>query len=548
VVDVAGASQSRKLIAQARRQLSSTGNEEEARATLQSRLNLYSKLMFWSFVTLLVFLGGMYSLFLDSSKVPYRDYVFGGASVLLAAMALIWRGVLVHGEPTVARMYQIDLLFATTIGLAFGASAALQHHLKPAAFTSLIFASFTVFTRALLVPSSGLRTAIVSSITFVGVLAGGVVAALLTPPDLARPAHFVGGATFCAVAIVIAANGSSMIYGLRRKISEAMQLGQYKLGRKIGQGGIGTVYHAQHALLRRPTAVKLLQPDRVSPEDLDRFEREVQMMSQLTHPNTVAVYDYGPSLDGVFYYAMEYLDGINLQQLVATFGPLPAGRAVHILTQVCGALQEAHDAGLIHRDIKPANIILCVRGGAPDVAKVVDYGLVKEITQKTGESTQVVLGTPAYLAPEAVTDPGRLGPAFDLYSLGCVAYFLVTGRPVFDGKTETELCIQHVTKAPRPPSEVTTNRVPAELEAVIMQCLRKPPSERFASASALADALAAVPTIADWDVGDARAWWRDFHARPRPEDQTAVETRTITVDLDHRTVHAAVDGPEPASG
>jgi serine/threonine-protein kinase len=232
---------------------------------------------------------------------------------------------------------------------------------------------------------------------------------------------------------------------------------------------------------------------------------------------------------------MEYLGGLDLEQLVKRFGPLPAGRVVHILVQVCGALQEAHDAGLIHRDIKPANIILCERGGLPDVAKVVDFGLVKEITNDTGASTQVILGTPAYIAPEAVSDPGRIGPGVDLYALGAVGYYLVTGRRVFEAKTAIDMCIQHATQAPRRPSEVTTNYVPAELESILLRCLAKAPSERFPSASALAEALDALPKTADWNVVHARTWWTDFRARAEvPPPSTTAETMTITVDLGDR--------------
>ncbi len=214
---------------------------------------------------------------------------------------------------------------------------------------------------------------------------------------------------------------------------------------------MGAVYRASHVMLRRPTAVKLLPPGQRGAERLQRFEREVQMTSRLTHPNTVAIFDYGRTPDGVFYYAMEYLEGLNLEDLTRHDGPQSAGRVVHVLRQVASSLAEAHEIGLIHRDVKPANVILVPqRGGAPDVAKVVDFGLVKELDQDTDLSRDdQIAGTPLYLAPEAITSPGRVGARSDLYSLGCVGYFLLTGRPVFEGRNMVEVCGHHLhTQAP----------------------------------------------------------------------------------------------------
>ncbi len=457
MVDAAAARSAGKLVSQRRVPLwRSAQTDEEARAYLQSRLNLYSKLMFWSFVTLLVFLSTTYRFYDIAPK--YNDLVFGGAAVMLAVMALVWRLLIVRRRLTVEGLYWVDLAYAITIGLAFGASAALQFDFRSAGYTSLIFTIFTVFTRALLVPSSARRTAIVASVTFVPVIAAGIYLGIETEQDLPGPAYSGGGVMMCVIGVLIASTGSAIIYGLRQAAYEAMQLGQYTLHRKIGGGGMGDVYEARHKLLRRPTAVKLLRPDRVGADNLDRFEKEVQAMSELTHPNTVAVFDYGRSPDGVLYYAMEYLSGLNLEQLVTTEGPQPAARVIHILVQVAGALQEAHDVPIIHRDIKPANIILCQRGGQPDVAKVVDFGLVKEMTRESSGSTQVILGTPHYIAPETITDPAATGLGADLYALGAVGYFLLSGRRVFEGKTPLDVCIQHVTQTPKPLAEVTTAR------------------------------------------------------------------------------------------
>ncbi|HMG21360.1 MAG TPA: serine/threonine-protein kinase, partial [Kofleriaceae bacterium] len=378
-----------------------------------------------------------------------------------------------------------------------------------------------------------------SLLVFVPMWIAAAVLAAETTQELPSPAFMVGALVLGVVPILLATVGSDTIYGLRRQVSEAMQLGQYTLERKIGEGGNGSVYRAHHALLRRPTALKLLLPDRVGAENLDRFEREVQHMSRLTHPNTVAVFDYGRSPDGVFYYAMEYLGGIDLEHLVERFGPQPSGRVVHILLQVCGALHEAHTARLIHRDIKPANIILCERGTVLDVAKVVDFGLVKEITRDTGASSQIVLGTPAYVAPEAVTDPDHITYAVDLYGLGAVGYFLITGRRLFEGKTAVDVCIQHVTQPPRRPSELGV-AIGAELEAILMTCLAKQPAERHASAAALAEALEAVPAAGDWTRADAIAWWDGFRrSQSDVGAASAAPTLTITVDLGSRAGRAA---------
>ncbi len=280
-------------------------------------------------------------------------------------------------------------------------------------------------------------------------------------------------------------------------VRDRARFGQYTLEDKIAGGGTGGKPAPGHELLRRPTALKLLHPDRIGATTLDRFEREVQEMSKLTHPNTVSVYaDYGHSLDGIFYCAMEFLDGVTLDRLVRAHGPQPAGRVIDILVQVCGALDEAHERSLVHRDVKPANIILCERGGQPDVARVVDFGLG-------------IVGTPGYMAPEAIATPRSVTAAADVYTLGMVACFLLTGRP-------------HAEASP----------ADTALSAVILECLAEDPAKR-PSARALADKLRAIRGD-DWDVRAARAWWRAFHSDRRNELEPAAGTMRITVDLDSR--------------
>jgi serine/threonine-protein kinase len=352
--------------------------------------------------------------------------------------------------------------------------------------------------------------------------------------------------SWSAVSIAIATVGSRIIFGLRTEAARARRLGQYTLEHKIGAGGMGVVYRASHAMLRRPTAIKLLPPDRAGQASLVRFEREVQMTAQLSHPNTVAVYDYGRTPDGVFYYAMEYLDGINLEELVREYGPQPAGRVVAILDQVCGALAEAHELGLVHRDIKPANIILTERGGEPDVAKVLDFGLVKLAASDAGvtvSGSAVLAGTPLYMSPEAMMTPDAGDPRSDLYAIGAVAYYLLTAHPVFEAESVAEIVGHHLHTEPVAPSRRTSHRIPADLEALVLRCLRKTPQQRPQSARALRDALRHC-VVQPWTNDDATSWWRTFRAKERTSEVRSSESEqavTVDVDLADRLTQAVIE-------
>ncbi|HEY5945360.1 MAG TPA: serine/threonine-protein kinase [Kofleriaceae bacterium] len=511
-------------------------NEEESRAYLQTRLTLLYKIMFWAYVLLVASQAVLWETTLKSKKPEHQNAIYVAAVAALVLMAVLWRICLVRHRLSFGWLYFLDYFYALGSGTVLGMAALFAYDYPPSHYVSLIYAYIAIFTRTIIVPSTGRRTLLAGSLCFGPMVTAAIILGITY--NLMAPGHvFALGATLLSgVAIVLAASGSDIIYGLRQKVSAAQQLGAYKLERKIGEGGNGAVYLAHHIMLRRPTAVKLLLPDRVGAENVERFEREVQHMSQLTHPNTVAVFDYGRSPEGHFYYAMEYLGGgVDLQNLVAKYGPQPGGRVAQILGQVCGALSEAHDNQIIHRDIKPANIILCERGGMPDFVKVVDYGLVKEITAKGNVSTQVILGTPAYVAPEAITDPENVGPACDLYALGAVGYFLLTGKRVFEGKTAVDICIQHVTAQPKPPSQAAAIYVQPELEAILMKCLSKKPGDRFASAYDLAAALRGLPATKDWDLPDARLWWREFKTQDKEASRRAdSSTMTITVDLGQR--------------
>jgi serine/threonine-protein kinase len=325
---------------------------------------------------------------------------------------------------------------------------------------------------------------------------------------------------------------SKAIYGLQAEVREARRLGQYVLERKIGEGGMGEVYRARHGMMRRPSAIKLMRGKQAGEAQIRRFEREVQLTARLTHPHTITIFDYGRTHDGVFYYAMELLDGANLQRVVAVGGHQPAGRVVRILTMACAALNEAHGIGLIHRDIKPANIMLCSQGGELDVVKLLDFGLVKELVvdaevELTGVSTLV--GTPQYMAPESILGPGETDTRSDIYALGAVAYYLLAGVDVFDGQSVVELCVQHLHQAPAPFAERGV-QVPPELEAIVLACLEKEPAKRPQSAAELRRRLEAC-SVAPWDAEQAEVWWRQ-HQGKLAQDETPVtgEARTMRVD------------------
>ena len=300
-----------------------------------------------------------------------------------------------------------------------------------------------------------------------------------------------------------------VIYGLRAEVRAARRLGQYVLEEKLGEGGMGEVYRARHGMMRRPSAIKLLRPDRAGELNLRRFEREVQLTARLTHPNTITIFDYGRSADGVFYYAMELLEGATLERIVTLHGPQEVERVARILTMACGALTEAHAIGLIHRDIKPANIMLCAQGGEHDVLKMLDFGLVKELARdedvKLTGATAIV-GTPQYMAPETIRAPGSADARTDIYALGAVAYYLLAGADVFQGKSVVEVLSQHLHSAPEPLS-ARGIKLPQALESVILACLSKDPERRPQTAAALRSSIEAC-RIEPWGSESAHAWWR----------------------------------------
>jgi eukaryotic-like serine/threonine-protein kinase len=318
--------------------------------------------------------------------------------------------------------------------------------------------------------------------------------------------------------------GVHLIHRLRAEAFAARQLGRYKLKRLIGSGGMGEVYLAEHRLLKRPCAIKLIRTGRHSdPRILARFEREVQATAQLTHRNIVNVFDYGRTNDGAFYYVMEFLPGLSLADLVKRHGPLAPARVVHLLRQTCDALREAHACGLLHRDIKPGNIFASQRGGVHDVVKLLDFGLVKPLVESDARRLTIegtIAGTPLYMAPEQGMQSGEPDVRSDIYALGGVGYFLACGRPPFEAETPMKVLAAHIRDPLVPPSVVRPG-IPADLERVLVRCLSKRPEDRFANVEELEEALGRCQAAGQWTPALAADWWRAFAADhlSKPEDQ-----------------------------
>jgi tRNA A-37 threonylcarbamoyl transferase component Bud32 len=317
-----------------------------------------------------------------------------------------------------------------------------------------------------------------------------------------------------------------------RKIGETSRYGNYIIKKFLGTGGMGKVYLASHNSMRRPTALKIMEPKK---EDLQtsiaRFEREVKICATLNHPNTVTIFDFGQCDEHTFYYAMELLDGIDLQKAVEKFGPFPANRVIYILSQVCGSLGEAHDKGIVHRDIKPSNIFIAYIGGIFDFVKVLDFGLAKEIDQKTKDhltQNNMFLGTPSYTAPEMIFEPEKVDPRSDIYMLGCVAYWALTGHPPFEATSDAKILVQHMKTFPHRPSDLTENNIPPALEKIVMRCLEKDMENRYQSVAELANALIGVGLDPPWTQEDAQGWWERYLVAEQP---TTKEEPIVEVEI-----------------
>jgi serine/threonine-protein kinase len=518
---------------------------EEVRGFVQGRVAMFGK------VTCIM--SGCFLVLTTAMEVfgPEGWRGLGGASYIAhaattALLAAIWLlCTRLRLSPTALVVADAGVL--TAVGAGFAVMGWFIPRDPGIQFPMILAMTHVSAARAVMVPSSGLRTLIITTVALLPTaitawFIGKDVVPMLRHTDM-QAFMLIGGFTWSALTVATCTVASAVIYGLQRKVEEAKQLGQYTLAEKIGEGGMGVVYRAHHAMLRRPTAIKLLRPEEAGEANLIRFEREVQLTSKLTHPNTVAIFDYGRTPEGVFYYAMEYLDGLSLEELVENDGPQPPARVIHLLRQISGALAEAHGTGLIHRDIKPANIVLCERGGVPDVVKVVDFGLVKDLSDETAQTqANTLAGTPLYLSPESIKDPGSVDARSDLYAVGAVGYYLLTGKHVFDATTIIEVCSHHLHTAPVAPSERLGHSLPDDLESLILSCLEKTPDARPRDARTLHTALARCSDADRWSEEEATVWWAT-HRRVGPRKSVdplgATVSRTqaaplLTVDLSRR--------------
>ncbi len=501
------------------------GLTAETRSLLRRRLRLAALVLFFGY---LVFIPTHY--FATDLSRPGAAFLFAFHVLLVVALGAISGLLCRRCEIPMARLRAVEL---TVFGLSAAFFLAMQYFilLDQCSEIARIRQQHTectevratmpggmwlllVFTYALFIPNTWRRAAaVIASIAAMPILL--VVVMMLVYPEVREVLGWKEATSFPLMMIVAAVTGLfgvDTIGSLRRQAYEARQLGQYRLKRRIGAGGMGEVFLAEHQLLKRPCVVKLIRPDKAGDEKvLMRFQREVRATAKLTHWNTVDIFDYGVTEDGTFYYVMEYLSGMSLGELVERFGPMPPERVIYLLGQACDALREAHAAGMIHRDIKPGNIFVARRGGVYDVAKLLDFGLVKPLMDKEEDSLALtaegsITGSPLFMSPEQAVGDTSPDARSDIYSLGAVGYYLLAGRPPFTGDRPVKVMIAHVRDEVVPPSKHNP-AIPADLEQVILKCLAKQPQDRYADVPSLGQALEACESAHGWNRVRAAEWW-----------------------------------------
>ncbi len=486
----------------------------ELHAALHRRLRMAVWIMAAGFA---VFLPWQFLLFhSDAGWERYNLFFHVVCTLFLAAAGgwLTWGKC--QGDYATIRSLELAAFAVPALFLAYSSWFSLAHSCQERGAFDFNTGSWMllIFAYALFIPNTVRRAAVAIGILIaVPILI--LVAGRLFHPDIAcamRVEHMTVIPLMLLVSGVMAVLGVDSIQSLRRRSFEAHQFGQYRLRQRLGGGGMGEVYLAEHVLLKRPCVVKLIRPDRLEdPRTVARFEREVRTTAQLSHWNTIEIFDYGLTDDGVFYYVMEYLPGLDLGALVREFGPLPPERVIFLLRQVCDAIREAHDMGFIHRDLKPSNIFVAQRGGIFDVVKVLDFGLVKPLSDVQDLSLTAegsITGSPLYMSPEQAMGNEDLDARSDIYSLGAVAYFMLTGRPPFESDKPIRVLLSHVQAQVVSPRELRPD-LPHDLTQVVLRCLEKNPEGRYQTVTELDQALEQCESARSWTRERAAAWWKE---------------------------------------
>jgi len=494
------------------------GLSDETEDLLRSRLRSAALLLFAGFAAFLVWHTFQIDL---ASSLGVALYAAHAASTLV--LGAIGFSLCSRCRRSTQQLRWIELV---TFGVPLAFFLLLQHEktVKFAADPGIMPELnacwlLMIFTYALFIPNTWQRAAVVLGIMAAAPLVGSLATAGLDAASralmLRDPRELVETALVQSLAAAVSVLGVHTINSLRSEAFRAKQLGQYRLKRLIGSGGMGDVYLAEHLLMKRPCAIKVIRPEKAGdPKVLARFEREVQATARLSHWNSVDIFDYGRADDGTFYYVMEFLPGMNLSELVRRYGPMPAARALHLVRQACDALHEAHDLGLVHRDIKPANIFAAARGGQFDVAKILDFGLAKPLAElAAAKLTQegTITGSPLYMSPEQAIGDREPDARSDIYALGAVLYYLVTGHTPFADENPMKVLIAHAHEPPPPPSQHI--EVPDDVELVVMACLQKSPDDRYQSAAELAAAIEECDDYGRWTRDSARQWWQDHETQ-----------------------------------
>ncbi len=453
---------------------------------------------------------------------PQQQFIFWTHSVVAIVLGLVATRLCVRCNFSVAKLRLAELIIFGCPALFFlvqGVQGAIfdLNSGQPHAQVVIVPWLLWIFTYAMFIPNTWQRATVVLAI--LGLLPVAMLGYLLYSEPAFRElvtsheysGYLSGQAIVLALAVLVGIVGVRTIGTLRREAFAAKQLGQYRLKQKLGSGGMGEVYLAEHQMMKRPCAVKLIRPEKAGdPRMLARFEREVRATAKLSHWNSIDIYDYGRTADGTFYYVMEFLPGHNIGEMVVDYGPFSIGRTVYLMDQVCAALNEAHSMGLVHRDIKPANIFCAYRGGVFDVAKLLDFGLAKPSfetkndMQLTVEGT--VTGSPLFMSPEQASGEDRVDARSDIYSLGAVMYYMLTGQPPFAFDNPVKVLIAHATQDVLPPRQHNPE-ISEEFEEILLRCLEKDPEHRFQDVASLQRALRELAVDDLWSSDRAAKWW-----------------------------------------